>query len=118
VKQEMLFKDKEVITSLFLKGGLEKPELSQKVELCYFLPTLTNRSKVVLKFGISNEKHFTETPVSLRFNHMGEIVNLIRSLNIAMVKLGKQQGDITPENFEYLINREIKFIDKNFRGEK
>jgi len=118
MSQELLFKDRELIADLHLKGGLEKPDLFQKVELCYFLPTLTQKSKVVLKFGISNNKHFTEKPVSLRFNHMGELVNLIRVLNAAMVKLGKQQGDITPDNFEYLINREVKFIDKTFRGEK
>lgn len=114
--QEQLFKDREVITDLHLKGGLEKPDLFQKVELCYFLPTPTLPSKVVLKFGISNNKHFTEKPVSLRFNHVGEIVSLIRALYVAAVRLGKEQGDITPVNFDYLLDREIKFLEKTFRG--
>ena len=104
--------------NLHIKGGLIKPDKTQKLMGWWYDRTLTMTPKAVIEFGIGSESkdEFTEQPSSLRFDNYHQLKAFIYHLQRVSVLLGKANGNITPENRDYYLKKDFEAI-KEFYGE-
>lgn len=98
--------------NLHIKGGLIKPDKTQKLMGWWYDRTLIHKPKVVMEFGIGSESkdEFTEQPSSLRFDNYNQIRAVIFHLLRASVLLGKSERVITEQNRDYHLNKDIEAL--------
>ena len=104
--------------NLHVKGGLIKPNRTQKIVGSLYEAEITLTPKIVIKFGIANESQdiFIEKPSSLRFDSYVQLEALIFHLLRANVFLGRRTNAITPYNFQARLKKAREIVEEYYRG--
>ena len=105
--------------NLHIKGGLLHTDRIQKVEGAYYYPQGDMNGKIVIHFGIADVWHdkFVEKPSSLRFESINSLKSFIRHLLDVYVKVGREEGKITPANFLYMMKCDLEMVEDVYRQE-
>lgn len=104
--------------NVLYRGGLKDENKIQRVSILFYPKEAENSEKIVLSHAISDYEtgEPLQDPVSLRFNSYGELHSFMALLLEAKVLIGKEQGTLNAENYNFFIDKEIKLINKVYRG--
>ena len=103
--------------TLHVKGGLFKPDKTQKIDGFFYDKTLTQSPKICIDSGIASEEkdEFQEQTSSLRFDKYGQLKAYIFHLIRCSVFLGKAEHVITAENIAYWRQKDIEAINDFYK---
>lgn len=107
--------ERERITEINLKGGLLL--YKNKIILDYLKKSGELPPKIIFEYGIYDEdgKKFIEEPKTFRMDYI-DVKELITELVKAMVRLGKEEGIIHPENWQFRLDEDYKLLMEAYRG--
>jgi len=103
--------------NITIRGGLRRADRTQKLVATYYLPSGKKSGKLVLEFAIADKDkdQFIEDESSLRFDGYNEIRYFISHMIESMIMIGKKEGKIRLDNFDYRLRNDLRLIEEAYR---